>query len=530
MLSSSSFRLSSSSLSKICIFKTGLKTLVNVSVFNEIQKNVLEISQLNYEASLLIYFILHKEFQYVLNNCNGSFNFKKINFYQYFEALVDNNLQIIYPAFYNIRQYTKIYNKNHVQELYKHQVLLYEKMFEKNLYIHAKKRLTLFLANNYPKETKNVINYNVMYLFGKNENYKSNLNMLLNPLFPWWTEGYFANVYQDPYFYLYDFYLMWKLNCLNNWKNFQLIPMFKLKRHFVTYNLADVNHLLSQISFPPPPPQQQQTTMKNVFKLKQPKNIIEISTDGVSCAIKYTKSTFFNDCQKQQQQQQQQQNPKTSVNIGIDPGLRLLIGGVRTTNNDIKGPNLKIKYKMSKFYHESGIKVKKYNYYKWTNQSRCIENFRPANQTPLEFVTFELRHFKEKSTEMLKQRLARLKFDTYIRTQKTIQKIIKQYFIKNETSKITVYVGSEINKHKNHRDVQHMLLHALKTHQQINYVEVDEFKTTKVCSKCQKSTFHIISQKPHRYTNCKNCNVVWNRDINAALNILYMGYYGYKLK
>ena len=35
---------------------------------------------------------------------------------------------------------------------------------------------------------------------------------------------------------------------------------------------------------------------------------------------------------------------------------------------------------------------------------------------------------------------------------------------------------------------------------------------------------HLVSKSPHRFSFCKKCKIVWNRDVNAGLNILKIGY------
>ena len=62
---------------------------------------------------------------------------------------------------------------------------------------------------------------------------------------------------------------------------------------------------------------------------------------------------------------------------------------------------------------------------------------------------------------------------------------------------------------------------------------VDEFRTSCMCSKCKKESAKcdkfITRENPKPYrsgnilvhgaTRCKNCNAVWNRDVNGATNI-----------
>jgi transposase len=78
-------------------------------------------------------------------------------------------------------------------------------------------------------------------------------------------------------------------------------------------------------------------------------------------------------------------------------------------------------------------------------------------------------------------------------------------------------------------------------HPKITVFNVDEYCTTKLCSKChsvllsppsrrneygmRKVGLELVLRpaKPHRYKFCTKCRMVWNRDINAAINILELG-------
>lgn len=62
------------------------------------------------------------------------------------------------------------------------------------------------------------------------------------------------------------------------------------------------------------------------------------------------------------------------------------------------------------------------------------------------------------------------------------------------------------------------LLKALRVHADV--ILTDEFRTSKLCSNC-----HAIlrtSRLPHRYQFCPECGSMWNRDVNAGNNIIYV--------
>lgn len=58
----------------------------------------------------------------------------------------------------------------------------------------------------------------------------------------------------------------------------------------------------------------------------------------------------------------------------------------------------------------------------------------------------------------------------------------------------------------------------------VTMLDIDEFRTTKLCSNCpERQPVVITSKYPHRFPVFPNCKTVWNRDINAANNILQNG-------
>jgi transposase len=61
------------------------------------------------------------------------------------------------------------------------------------------------------------------------------------------------------------------------------------------------------------------------------------------------------------------------------------------------------------------------------------------------------------------------------------------------------------------------IIERLKSYEKVRVKEVDEFRSTMICSKCDNPM--NISKSPHRFASCPSCKRVWNRDINAAINI-----------
>jgi transposase len=58
----------------------------------------------------------------------------------------------------------------------------------------------------------------------------------------------------------------------------------------------------------------------------------------------------------------------------------------------------------------------------------------------------------------------------------------------------------------------------------VEFVEVDECRTSKVCSSCKGDELknvvnRVTENKLHAVLKCSTCSSAWNRDVNAVKNI-----------
>jgi putative transposase len=62
----------------------------------------------------------------------------------------------------------------------------------------------------------------------------------------------------------------------------------------------------------------------------------------------------------------------------------------------------------------------------------------------------------------------------------------------------------------------------------VQVIKVDPYKTSQVCSSCQKEGPHkALSERVH---TCEHCGLVLDRDINAAINVLNIWQLGLNLR
>ena len=78
--------------------------------------------------------------------------------------------------------------------------------------------------------------------------------------------------------------------------------------------------------------------------------------------------------------------------------------------------------------------------------------------------------------------------------------------------------------------VSRVVFRALRHHDRLGHlvlVKVPEFRSSKICSRCQTLTLeHVRDQVSgdalHAVLRCNNCATVWNRDVNAARNLRFI--------
>lgn len=509
-------------LEKITVVKACLPSIIkDVNICEKINQDVEEISMLAHEASIFAHWDIMTKLEDGDDDILTGKNKEK--FRPYFYALYEGTrtkkqCKLIPEEYLNMRTIRTLkYDMSYRSNLFNELAQTLETSFNNNIWMHAYNRIKKFIKCQYEIYDKTML-YRVMkYLtceeFTLNEG---------DPI-PVWRQGHFRNVKFNPLDFLKDFYMIWKFNDDNGFKNFILIPTFRAGRLHINYGKDAFFNLLSSIKILPKGLQRKDLVVSEYLTL--PRKNLEFAgsfcTDGVSCSVR-----FF-----RKEKVIHHSDLRSETYIGIDPGMRLFLGGVSSTGYTHEN----IKYTSKQWYHETKRHERKIKLNRFTmGIDKKIESQRPGHQTWREKIAFKLRHLFIKQALYMQRRVARLKFDEYTCKQRAMAKLINEKIVKNHKS-VTVFFGDATQSSNSPikgyiRNPHSLLRRALQNHKSIKVQPIDEYNTTKYCSSCMSDDQHSVSKSPHRFSSCSRCKIVWNRDVNAGNNILLMGYYNFICK
>lgn len=151
--------------------------------------------------------------------------------------------------------------------------------------------------------------------------------------------------------------------------------------------------------------------------------------------------------------------------------------------------------------------------------AKLLEKLRPTPSAKSEhfesYIRFQLQNMKRMQDVYMNPKIAKTKFIAHQRRQAIIQTLVNKY-TKNEN--VLWFEGdSKIAADSPMRGYVRLpnssFLNALRL--KCDIIEVPEYNTTQMCSKCLVPI--LTSKSPHRYQYCNMCKTTWNRDINAAI-------------
>lgn len=146
-------------------------------------------------------------------------------------------------------------------------------------------------------------------------------------------------------------------------------------------------------------------------------------------------------------------------------------------------------------------------------------NWPIKNADAAAYTAIRLEFFERLQRQLGQRKIARLRFKKYIRVEQNLHAMARA-FVRGHRGKTLIFIGSTYVAPNSPirgyvRTPLPKLLRVLKKYADV--VEVDEFRTTKLCSNCFQPNEPATS--PHRYYYCTNCHKTFNRDVNAGINI-----------
>lgn len=128
------------------------------------------------------------------------------------------------------------------------------------------------------------------------------------------------------------------------------------------------------------------------------------------------------------------------------------------------------------------------------------------------------------------KKLLKLRWDCYIKKQRTVHKFCKEMLEGVDKEKAIVCYGDASFFHSTRglppSPKQNQFVQCLRRSFRVEVLLTNEYNTSQVCSKCMGSVKLVpLSSKlrnPHYVRSCtvKNCLTKWNRDVNGARNII----------
>ena len=343
-------------------------------------------------------------------------------------------------------------------------------------------------------------------------------------------------------------YYHYILKCLHGRKDikkFTLAPLSKIKCHFITIDTRVLWEILKNLGQIPGInwekfQEQRDTYWKNTFNFKKfPKKkqfSYTIQTDGVSVCAHFlspkqtTSGNIFHIPQLPQDQRV----------IAIDPGRTNLMFGIE------KLPDGKVvEYRLTRkqYYSQSGFTKGNKKAKNWTKSLKDEEDvFKLVSLKTIdeskhdEFLRNYLSVYDALWNEKTKKKWGRENFRKYCLKQKCLDKFFSSMGGTEENNDFPViaYGAAKFNPSGKHELSVPTTSLSKKCSDFYHTIMVDEFRTTKLCHKCENPispTSRNVKDRNGEYSyrevrglrwcsSTKTCRNFQDRDMNAAQNIL----------
>jgi Putative transposase DNA-binding domain len=227
--------------------------------------------------------------------------------------------------------------------------------------------------------------------------------------------------------------------------------------------------------------------------------------------------------------------PEAPVVVGCDPGRKEVFTYALESGKSGKLSN-------GQYYHSSHFKknnfIKK-KMLKENNLNNILLQTPTIKTISLQQTILHYQYIQPKFNQILnlkmKKKWRKLNLDSYLMKKKTLDSTIKQIIYETGVEKSNIIVGfgdasfSHTSKGYAASPRRKWVTERMKRIHGLNVIPIWEFNTSRVCANCHSLNGLVDMRgqhisKPHFVRRCANieCGTIWNRDVNASLNMLYL--------
>jgi hypothetical protein len=235
-------------------------------------------------------------------------------------------------------------------------------------------------------------------------------------------------------------------------------------------------------------------------------------------------------------QEERQLNSEIKYIVGVDPGRKNYLTAVR--RNIVTGKEDSFVFTTKKYYHDCGfnkskkwIKKKLRKIEKWQSELPSIKTIYSEDVVKLMTCLHNSKEFEWWKEVKFKEKLKRFKFTNHILKQRTINEMCKGLlFDGTKENTLIAYGDGNFNTSFGHRKAspKATLISDKCKEMGYNLETINEFNTSKACSKCLSELTSLRQTNVKKYFNvsdhfvksCPTCRTRWNRDINSSRHMI----------
>ncbi len=278
-----------------------------------------------------------------------------------------------------------------------------------------------------------------------------------------------------------------------------------------------------------------------------------IRTDGVTVNLLMKITKLTEDEDKPPKQEGEQKEQKYDRIVAIDPGRKAIFTAAvydLDAHEALDLPHTSpvqrhetIQWSNSRWREESGTRTRSQKIRLWTNKNPVIMEFNkniPSakvsdSESYCKRIKFVLTRINQVLDFYCAKRHRKLRWRTYVKEQKAYEKIVRELAGDTPRRKVLIAYGDAGFSHasKGTASGPTKTLRKMIAQRVGKVVDIDEYNTSKLCCACKtemKGLRTVGSGDRGNYSvrQCANteCNRnVWNRDVNAAINIINLYLY-----